>query len=1531
VDLSNRNEVEVQRLLEQSRTKLLDLTLRNSLLNYSFKRKSRLIIVDELPNVLFERLLNGRSMKLIPIPYPDIDDETSDEEGLEVDETSGFVNAKTYAKKIGINVNEEIPAHYDNKSVDTNHKHVDNDIQTLHYADDLERLLRRLKSSANTAIQETGSNLLYFAIGFLEWKQNNGSDKIVSSPLILLPVQIERGAPDKSTGVYSYKLSYTDEDLFSNISLQYKMKEDFGVEIPTFQEFSSETPEEYFSRVDDVCKNRSELLGVSRKFALDFFHFSKLLMYLDLDPKNWSDENSILNNPILSEISGNTTQGTSQSNLSEHKPEKTENMGLVMDADSSQRDAIEQVMQGHNLIIEGPPGTGKSQTIANLIAVALSEGKSVLFIAEKLVALEVVKKRLDAVGLGDFILELHSHKSNKLNFYTSLKHRVDLEAVVPSGELQNNINEIEKIKANVRSYLNILHTKNKELGLTPYKVFGEVLNRYKDAYSELAYEDHFLQLSSAKMQEVSLDLEALMSIIKEDANILNSKWNGFISNNAISLDVDSIVKLFEELQDEYKNLNNIFENDENTSELLRTGNHLAAIDNAIEDGLFKDIPSIEDYKLIDSFKEEKIRKILNLNNKLLEGYDVFKQLDFGAFDSLEEIENLARTLRGFKDIGFFGKWFNSEYKQARRKFFMICLNDSKMDALSMSKKLEEYKESVNQYISDLRAFYLECGKQFSKDLGINYVDFADFKALPNSLDLLKKVSTLEKTVDWKYSLKRYGIDELTILKIMSENQSEFIESIYNLHANSKKPLENVKLLMQDIEHYGAIDSSVFFGQKEEFKDLIQLLSDKIAESDKLGLWIDVSRLLEKLYSKGFKSIITYVQEHNIVEQLKDIIEYGFYREWAHKLLRENELLAMFNRNTYETYLKNFRALDAKLGSLYAKEHTLSLSKKQTVDGINGRVSEMTEMRLIRNEIGKQKRHIPIRQTLKRAPKSIRSLKPCFMMSPLSVAQFIDPDQEQFDLMIMDEASQIFPEDSLGAIARAKQVVVVGDPNQLPPTNFFRGTQATTEEEDETVATTSESILDMMLRVYPNVKRLKWHYRSQHESLISFSNRHFYDSELMIFPSPNNGVSHVGIKRKFVANGYYKEQQNINEALSVVNDICSFLQEHDNDSLGVVSMNKKQSELIDRLLEEKTKEDQNIRLLVDKAVQDNRFFIKNLENVQGDEADTLFIATTYGPDPEAKKVYQRFGPINGEFGWRRINVLITRARKKVVVYTSLHSHNIKASNGNRGRTAFKNYLEYIESGQNDVLDNGSNDNELTSSFEESVVKYINSLGFVAKAQVGVAGFFIDIGVKVEGSYNYILGIECDGNTYHSNKSARDRDRIRQDILESMGWDIYRIWSTDWFKHQDEEKQRLKVKLESIKHKAILVEHEDEEIVEEVINDVVDIEDEDTAEELEEEVSETLEDIEDSIVQEDNYNVNTDLKSELEALRDQKIAAKYTIDNSCILSDRMIDLLVRAKPVTIEEFRMNIPLYLREKIDINQMEFIDDMFSIIQDNI
>jgi len=457
------------------------------------------------------------------------------------------------------------------------------------------------------------------------------------------------------------------------------------------------------------------------------------------------------------------------------------------------------------------------------------------------------------------------------------------------------------------------------------------------------------------------------------------------------------------------------------------------------------------------------------------------------------------------------------------------------------------------------------------------------------------------------------------------------------------------------------------------------------------------------------------------------------------------------------------------------------------------------MALIMNEINKQKRHIPIRQLMRRAGNALVALKPCFMMGPLSVAQYLAPGQLKFDLVVMDEASQLKPEDAIGALARGGQVVIVGDPKQLPPTNFFQRVSLNSEEEDaddSTVVEEGESILDVASTLFQPVRRLRWHYRSRHHSLIAFSNDEFYQRDLIIFPSAYHDDPSLGVKHRFVRDGVFENGRNPPEAAVVVEAVLEHMRQHPDESLGVVTLNFEQRELVEELLDRPLREDPDAIAYQErmKGGQET-LFVKNLENVQGDERDVIFISTTYGRDERGNQ-FQRFGPINGPNGHRRLNVLFTRAKKRTVVFSSLDPDRIQTTaSSSWGLRALKQYLIFARTGILQQADDGLS--QSTNDFERSVGAVLKEKGYAVVPQVGVAGFFIDLGVRHPVKAGaFLLGIECDGASYHSGRSAGDRDRLRQEILTNLGWKIHRIWSTDWFKSRDSEVRRMLRRIEEL---------------------------------------------------------------------------------------------------------------------------------------
>lgn len=526
-------------------------------------------------------------------------------------------------------------------------------------------------------------------------------------------------------------------------------------------------------------------------------------------------------------------------------------------------------------------------------------------------------------------------------------------------------------------------------------------------------------------------------------------------------------------------------------------------------------------------------------------------------------------------------------------------------------------------------------------------------------------------------------------------------------------------------------------------------------------------------------------------------EFVLFQSVGKEIYKKYPELGRFSGISHEKTREEFIALDKKIIELNGLQFGHLIDKnKRLPDGDTGlRAGDYTELALVRRELNKQRRHIPIRQLIKRAGRTLQELKPCFMMGPLSVAQYLEPGSANFDLVVMDEASQLRVEEALGAIARGKQLVVVGDPKQLPPTSFFDrladGDEEEESDETPTVLSGMESILDVCQQLFHPVRTLRWHYRSRHESLIAFSNHHFYRN-LIVFPSPYAKGARLGVRYRFIRNGIYKDRQNLPEAQRVVDAVIAHMLKRPEESLGVVTLNLTQRELIEDLLDKKLRSfEEGERFLGYHEEKGWPFFVKNLENVQGDERDVIFISTTFGRAPDTDRPRQNFGPISRPDGWRRLNVLFTRARIRVELFTSMRPEDVVVDEKTPlGTKALRDYLDYARSGLLATTD--ATDRDPDSDFEIAVAEVIRSRGYEVKPQLGVAGFFIDLAVRnPDRRGEYLAGIECDGAAYHSSLSARDRDRIRQEILESLGWRgrIYRIWSTDWFYDPRRETNRL----------------------------------------------------------------------------------------------------------------------------------------------
>jgi very-short-patch-repair endonuclease len=601
---------------------------------------------------------------------------------------------------------------------------------------------------------------------------------------------------------------------------------------------------------------------------------------------------------------------------------------------------------------------------------------------------------------------------------------------------------------------------------------------------------------------------------------------------------------------------------------------------------------------------------------------------------------------------------------------------------------------------------------------------------------------------------------------------------------------------------GAVDPTRWYGGSPSGVGL----ATRIARFDRaIGAAAALPRYVTLLRSKAsvlagpMPSSCTLLESGAIdARQLPATYDYLLARSLAAVVLREHPKLERFSGDLHERRRHEFAALDEQFIKLTQQVVAQRASTVPRIPGNrNGPVKDLSEQSLIEHEIDKTRRHIPIREMFKRAGNSIQSLKPCVMMGPQAVAQYLPPGHLHFDLVVMDEASQMRPEDALGAIARGSQLVVVGDPRQLGPSSFFASQSSDDDELDEVEAVLaadakgmegprgalvierSESILLAAARSYP-LRMLRWHYRSRYPQLIAFSNQEFYNNELVLFPHPGCESLEDGLNFRPVDKAVYSAGTNIVEAEAIVKAVCEHAAESPQRSLLVVTMNQAQRELVDALVQGVEKDD--LALAAFRARHESTlepFAVKNLENVQGDERDNIYVSVTYGPNDRGT-VSQNFGPINTVGGERRLNVLFTRAKFRIDVFCSFDPTTLRVSDSSpRGLCVLRDYLRFAQ--EKKLATGRFTAREPDSDFEIDVARALRAHGLEVHPQVGVAGYFLDLAVvDPNRPGRYILAVECDGATYHSAKSARDRDRLRQGILEGLGWNVHRIWSTDWFR-------------------------------------------------------------------------------------------------------------------------------------------------------
>ena len=605
-----------------------------------------------------------------------------------------------------------------------------------------------------------------------------------------------------------------------------------------------------------------------------------------------------------------------------------------------------------------------------------------------------------------------------------------------------------------------------------------------------------------------------------------------------------------------------------------------------------------------------------------------------------------------------------------------------------------------------------------------------------------------------------------------------------------KPIARLKLNLQQADLAGDL-------QDVDLADLAASFDEMRCESWSYSDWAALARATAQTVEAGAGDVVDAVADGRVApEKAVDEFTYACAEaRWNAARKSEPEIGRLAGLDRHELvrmFQDKERARLNDAQALILARHFAQIPR-----------GSMGEMGVIRGEIGRKSRHKPIRWVMKNAGSMVQRIKPVMLMSPISVAQFLPPGTVTFDLLVIDEASQIRPEDALGVIARARQIVVVGDQKQLPPTSFFDRLvdDGDGEEEDEDIpagatAADMESILSLCEARGLRSRMLEWHYRSRDPSLIRVSNAEFYGDNLVLPPSPLQLDPNYGLKFRRVPGVYARgktatERAGTNkiEAQYIVQAVVEHARNSPDLSLGVVAFSKAQSDTLTEALEYERRRDP----VLDAFLREGRaedVFVKNIENVQGDERDVILISVGYGPqEPNGRLASMSFGPINGEGGERRLNVLFSRARIRCEVFASFDPGDIDPSRSSReGPRVLKRFLDFAKSGI--IEERIATGLDADSPFEEDVARVIRSLGYEADLQVGTAGFRIDIGVRhPERPGQYIVAVECDGATYHSALWARERDRLRQDVLESLGWRFHRIWSTDWFLRREHEVRRL----------------------------------------------------------------------------------------------------------------------------------------------
>lgn len=1226
---------------------------------------------------------------------------------------------------------------------------------------DLKRRLNKTYRQAKLYLEEKGANILFLTLGFLKWKEG---EEVYRSPLILVPVDLE-----KSENQEKYSLVYNGEEVRLNISLITKIKSEYNIDISLDEDEDIKDIDAYFRSVDEKVKNREGFEVEATKGAFDFFSYAKYLMYKDLDLDVWTNEKGELDNDVLKKlfVTNFDDKLTDNNNLERDlTPSKIYN---VVDADSSQAKVIYEILQGKNMVIQGPPGTGKSQTITNIIASNLVKGKSVLFVSEKKAALEVVKRRLENIGLGDLVLELHSEKTNKKDVLRSIEQTLSLGE--PKDEEDNELEKkYDLTKFELDEYKRIVNSTVSNSSLPLIEVYGEALkikNRLDELnvrFPRMSFKDISIWSHDdfSRKLDIAKEFEALVLRV---GKIEKHPLYGITLEHCLPYEQVTLKEKLSDLED-------------SLADLISTISEIGSIfQNKSINTLF------DSGRLINSINAlEKYRSLALINVS-----------DLYLLSSSDDVTNLIKLAKNFQEE------INKEYKDTAYLESKEYVNKyEEYEKLSFfKKKKSEIPLELNKYFflnkvgnKDRKNLYLHLKKYnllMSNEAMFKYLFKEEYKGL-FSTDWNHIINLLNPAKEFLEKLSNYSILSQTRQVIYSEDKIDELIDLRQTYFERKKDFEDK---LHSFFTFAAFDSLKRFDYNYwyldcSFVELKRIIHSWIINIDSVIDVVRYNSLVHEFKNEGMEELLNYYYDTNKVEYLDLILSFEYYDALINYAYSLNSTLSSFKEFKIERLISLFKELDAKMMveniKKVLKVHYSLMPK------INDNSKDMA---LIRRELNKKRNKMPIRRLLLKASSAILKIKPVFMMSPISVASFLPPKEVVFDLVVFDEASQVRPVEAFGALLRAKQIVVVGDSKQLPPTNFFDNlTNKYDEVNDEDYDVSNmESILTLLLAMNIPQRTLSWHYRSRNRSLISLSNNEFYEGELKVFPSvydsdPSKGLVFNYIKDSFYARG--TTRVNKIEAKEVIKAVFEHAKNNRDLSLGVASFSLAQQEELYKEFEAQLKKctDEEVKSFFTMH-KDEPFFIKNLESVQGDERDVIFISIGYGYDEDGH-ITMDFGPLNKDGGERRLNVLITRAKVKCEVFSNITCNDINLSKTDaKGVVALKRFLDYA---QNRIIYLNRNKESCSDDFIDFIYDKLLDYGYVVDKNIG-KDVGIDLAIFDKAKNRYVVGLECDGGAYKNLVNTTDRERIRRNVLKSLGWKIYHVWSPDFYRNPKNEFDKI----------------------------------------------------------------------------------------------------------------------------------------------